>query len=54
MSRKPDIVALWRSKDIPVIEKRGWVRVVRSIAKQRLSEQEYISCMKQVGWESII
>ncbi|MEX6700192.1 hypothetical protein ABS315_11285 [Peribacillus frigoritolerans] len=54
MSKYPNKVDFWRQKGFDVVEQRGWVRKVRSLAKERLSQQEYVDCMKQVGWESII
>ncbi|MCC2375817.1 hypothetical protein M3641_27405 [Bacillus cereus] len=54
MSKYPDKARFWRRKGFEVIEKRGWTRKIRSEAKKRLSQQEYVTCMKQVGWESII
>ena len=54
MSKHPDKVNFWRQKGFVVIEKRGWVRKIRGLAKERLSQQDYVDCMKQVGWESII
>lgn len=54
MSKYPDKANFWRQKGFNVVEKRGWVRKIRSLAKERLNHQEYVDCMKQVGWESII
>jgi hypothetical protein len=54
MSKHPDKVDFWRKKGFDVVEKRGWVRKIRSLAKERLSQQEYVDCMKQVGWVSIL
>jgi hypothetical protein len=49
-----DKVAFWRSKGFDVVEKPGWCRVIRSEAKERLSQHVYEQYMKQVGWASII
>jgi|1186.fasta_scaffold1181233_1 hypothetical protein len=53
-SKYPDKANFWRKRSFVVVEKRGWVRVIRSEAKENLSPQEYEESMKQVGWESII
>ncbi len=50
----PDKVAFCRQRGFYVEEKRGWVRIIRSQAKERLNEKEYKDCMRLVGWESII
>lgn len=53
-SEFPDKSNFWRLKGFEVVEKRGWVRKIRSQAKERLSKRVYEEYMKQVDWESII
>jgi hypothetical protein len=54
LSNYPNKVEFWRNRGFDVVEKRGWVRVIRSEAKERFSQWEYEYCMQQVGWASII
>lgn len=54
MSKYPNKVEFWRGKGFDVVEKRGWVRKIRSEAKKALDPKEYEECMKQVGWDTII